>query len=532
MLIKLIFPPYTEVHILNRIYPVPPLGIAVLKSFLERHGYKVEIMDLAIQFQDDDYKVQHNNEKNIDFTTFYDHNRVKKYLNGIRDDPYIDTILDRLLQDITYRDVDLIGFSVIMMPQLLLTLALAKRIKEDTDIKIVLGGPSITLFGNEILKDFSFIDYGIIGDGEMPLLKLVQRLESNRLSEREVPGLIYRMNNSIVINDIVCLDINDVPPPDFDGLPFDRYRRKVDGTSVLVLPYEMGKGCSHNCSFCNRLRLKCTESKSSEKVIRSPKKIVSELRELSKKYNTKFFVFQDNSINRDINYLSFISNALIKTETDIMWDALARPTNFNKKLLNKILEAGCVKLRYGVESGSNKILKHMRKGFSVENVEKVLKNSHKAGIWNHLFFIAGYINENDHDISQTVDFMKRNWNYIDNAHISAYRLTINTPTFTNPEKFGIKYMYPNKNEIYKYSYAFDEVNGLTWEDKQKQQEQSFNILLSTLEDKTKTPFVHIVFYAYSNSNSAKEAKTIIREYTKAYSIKQSKSMLGPAIKKE
>ena len=106
-------------------------------------------------------------------------------------------------------------------------------------------------------------------------------------------------------------------------------------------------------------------------------------------------------------------------------------------LLKKLRKAGGIKLIYGLESASPKLLKYIHKGTTILQVENLLEESHKLGIWNELELISGIPYETKNDEKKTIEFIKRNQKFIDYFHVAKYIL-MNSAITKNPKKYGRK----------------------------------------------------------------------------------------------
>lgn len=414
MKIKLINPPSTDTSFL--FFP-PPLPIATLTSFLCKNGYFVDQDDLNIKCW--------QNKINSSFlrNTYL----IKKYLNNLKN-PYFDYLLERIVNLTTYKSFDIIGISVSHYHQYLISLAIAKKLKEKTNSLIVIGGSFITLLDdstiNEILSKYSFIDYIGIGDGELTLLQLIKHLEG-KCGKKQVPGLVYRYKKNILKNDIYFVDIDEQCIPDYDGLPLDLYKNQPESE----LLYRISRGCTNKCTFCVEPTFKLQ--------IKDVDKILKELKFLVLKYGINRFYFTDNACNLSYAHLQKLCDGLIKNKISIKWRSEARADNLDKELLIKMRKSGCTDLIFGIESGSTRMLEIIKKNIHIGKAEEILKESAKVGINNHLNFIFGYPGEKEKDVKKTINFIKRNIKYINSIKLFSFSLIRNSCIYSNPKEFSI-----------------------------------------------------------------------------------------------
>jgi hypothetical protein len=114
----------------------------------------------------------------------------------------------------------------------------------------------------------------------------------------------------------------------------------------------------------------------------------------------------------------------------------------------------------------------MGKGLNIEQASEVLKDSSQVGIRNEVNFMIGYPYEKEEDIEETVKFIRKNSEYIELMKVACFRLEKGIPLYNNPEKFGIQNLRPIfdiSSRGHDKCFAFDEINGLKWNEKLKQQ---------------------------------------------------------------
>jgi len=391
-----------------------------------------------------------------------------QYINSDKKRYKFQGILDKIIGNMKLSNFDLLGFSLVSGLQFRPSLVLAKSIKEKYNIPIVLGGPFVKLFHNLIdLKKYKFIDYLIISEGELPLLRLVEYLEG-KLNIDKVPSLKYINNNRIITNEIRSINFNDVPVPYFPDIIMKPIISGDEGEfpDNFGIPYELIRGCKNNCMFCTWPRLNKCEFKNIEIAIK-------QLKTLKKMSNFDRFRFIASSANMSPNYLERFCDALIKEKVNIRWICHATP-NINLSLLIKMKKAGCFQVLYGIESGSQKISKAMNKLPSVVAAERCIKDAYSVGIKVVALTIIGYPHETVGDFNQTLKFIIKNKKYFKNTFGFMFCLRENSPIFENPENNGVII----KQDVPTFSpevYAFDEIRGLRWNKKVRQTEKRIKL---------------------------------------------------------
>jgi len=169
--------------------------------------------------------------------------------------------------------------------------------------------------------------------------------------------------------------------------------------------------------------------------------IVRELEFQFNRYNVNYFVVCDNLLNGNAQELERVCDLLIERELPVTWEGQGIPyRKMTFSLLQKMKAAGCCKMQWGLECGSNKLLQNIRKGrlFTVNEAEEVIRSSHEAGIRTELFIMIGLPGENDIEFKKTENFVRRNKMYIDRIKsVNTLHLVHGTDLFDHPEDYGL-----------------------------------------------------------------------------------------------
>lgn len=441
----LVFPP--------QIIPTSaPLGIALLKSYIESSlKEKVKNIDLNLYFHNNVinnllegkfilYNDKEKNRRSIElikkaveifksdnkdffnpeiynpcaneflylFENIFKAN--KPLLNDfIYDKKDISEALLPFTKEITKERPDFVGFSILTIEQIYYVLALAKRLKQEINTKIIIGGAAVRLFPEKFLK-YDFVDFVINGDGEIALKGL---LEGRRAGE--IDNMIYKKNGEIIRNKEEDINMNDMPSPDFSDFNLDDYF-----CPKRVIPILTSRGCYwKKCTFCADY-----DAVSMQYRVKEVSKLIEELRFLKEKYKTDYFYFADEMISPVI--FKKISEALIGKDLQVRYYTQARPRDFDLELLKKMKESGCVAIMWGVESACQRILNLINKGTNTEEIESILKESHKAGIKNAIYAFGGFPTEREEEYNKTIEWLKKNKEYIDLQFTGFFRLTKNS----------------------------------------------------------------------------------------------------------
>jgi radical SAM superfamily enzyme YgiQ (UPF0313 family) len=214
-------------------------------------------------------------------------------------------------------------------------------------------------------------------------------------------GLVWRDGADIVINPPrpFIADLDDLPLPRHDLLPFDRYRAPlVGGPYTFIVP---SRGCPAACRFC----IKHVSYGRSVR-FRSPENVLDEIELLVELGVRKIHMYADLfTVNRD--HVLGICRGITERGLDVRWTCNSRVDFVDPELLQAMHDAGCWMISWGIESADEAMLKRMNKGITPEKVSRALTWSKEAGIMNWGYFIIGLPGETEASIRKTIDFAKR-----------------------------------------------------------------------------------------------------------------------------
>lgn len=329
---------------LNRAQGIyPPLGIAYIASFLEQNGIDVKILDV-------------------------------KALNLTKEETY--GYIER-------ENPDIVGVTS-MTPNWRGALEICEMAKKiEKGILTVVGGSQVSVFPEEVVSN-SCVDVGISGDGEYSMLDLVIR-KRNKL---KIPQLMLGER-------VEMLDV--LPSPARHLLPNKKYWCVIAEHPFTTMI--TSRGCPFNCGFCYSIDRKVR--------FRSAENVVDEMEEVVEKYGFKEIMFYDDVFTLSKKRVTAICKEIISRGLDVCWETPTRVDLINERLLILMQRAGCIRIRYGVESGDANILKLMNKGTTLEQVERAFELTKKTGIETFAYFMIGYVHETTETIRRTISFAKK-----------------------------------------------------------------------------------------------------------------------------
>jgi anaerobic magnesium-protoporphyrin IX monomethyl ester cyclase len=374
----------------------------------------------------------------LNFSTYippYPVDQSRNLLRAVRDPAYnmfLDLFRRIVIPDIEREQPDIVGISIPTLEQMLAGVTLGYLIKEaDLPCHVTVGGPHITMLREAIPQVpifFNWFDSAVVFGGETPLLRLVEAINSDG-DLSQVPNLIYKDGDQIRVTTPQELEKTfDLPLPDFDGLPLDRYL-----APTLVLPLRTARGCYYGkCAFCNV----DYAGPSSYRQLQA-EHIVNQMVTLNKKYGVRHIFFADEAITP--RNLRDMSPLLAEQDPSIYWCGCVRfEKPLTRDMLDNMARGGCCMLLFGLETASEPIMEAMAKGTQLEHMSRILHESTAAGIWNHTFFFFGFPGETIEHAQETVNFIYEHKHAIHSASPGAFALERYSPVHRFPKSFGIK----------------------------------------------------------------------------------------------
>jgi len=410
---------------------IPPQGITQLKSFLEKKGYKVKVIDanIEIEFREIYQKyfntLKHNipesnwgNFYNIGHDVLRNHMMANlNHIQGNKDDEYIKLVdlliyntyfwkldqsqllyldsiisdfyvkLEKYIKDLLEKEKpDVFGLSA-HLGTLGASMAAFKLVKSMySEIRTVVGG---SIFSGELplnSPDFEFfiekapyIDHIIVGEGENLLLNVLNN---------EIP----KTQKVISMKDIKYqrMNLDNIRLPDISDLEIERY------------PYNAGfisRSCPHQCKFCSVAGF---FGEYREKKI---ERAVDQLVELYKRDGYQLFHMLDSLANP---FMTELAKELIERDMSLYMDFYMRVSKevCDPEITHLWRRGGLYRVRLGVETGSPRLLKLMGKEITVDQSRAAIKSLAQAGVKTTTYFVIGFPGETEDDFQQTLDFIE------------------------------------------------------------------------------------------------------------------------------
>jgi len=409
----------------------PPLGISILKSYLEENGYSVTCFDFntlaqqwnvhhqyfarlqalqSVSIQDgysklwhilNDHMLAHMNGTAAGDLMQLLPRIISQY--GMKSEPLVlkdlialveryfrgfEATLFELFDFSQYSHVGTSTYTTSLSSSLYLLRAVKQRFPWITTIMgggvfaddLALGSDNL----DTLIREYPFLDHIVIGEGESLLLKLLRgELKGQRLITSEnVQG--------------VNLDMLEVPIPSFRDFNMQNYYH---------LTIEGARSCPFQCSFCS-------ETIQWGKYRKKPARILAgQMIRLAQSYGNNTFFMGDSLMNP---YIDELSRMLLEKKGQVLYDGYLRADKpvTHRDRAKLWARSGLVRVRMGIESASTRVLGMMDKMTTPQTIAETLKSLTSAGVRTTTYWIVGYPGESQDDFQETLDFIRENHRYI------------------------------------------------------------------------------------------------------------------------
>lgn len=376
-----------------------PQGIAYLSAVLKKAGHTVDLFDFTFVKEKSLSEVHETTHGNsIYIPTEYTLEDL------VAQDPVI-SLGEAFAKKLEEFKPQLICLSV-MSSNFDLGVQLLERESEKIKCPVIAGGVHPTIAPEDTLSK-KIIDYICMGEGELFLLELCEKMESGE-DFTHIDNLGWRDGNKIHLNPLrKFINLDELPPPDWSLFDKRHLFRPFMGKIHTGSFYVMSRGCHYNCSYCvnSSLRKKMKECGSYFRY-QSPQKTISDLKYLNQEFGADWFKFADDSImSFDLDYLQELSDGISKL--NIMFGCSVRPETTTDEKVSLLKEMGCVAMTVGIESGNEELRKtELNRRMSNQAIKEALSIIKKYGIRLSTFNMVGMPEETRENVFETIRLNK------------------------------------------------------------------------------------------------------------------------------
>ncbi len=351
----------------KRPYPLVPIGVCCIASSLRLRGHTVQVLDLC-----------------------FSRNPLPDLQRGLRS----------FAPDAVGLSVRNIDNADMMHPHFYLGFArdCVRTCRQASAAPIIVGGPAFNIDPERVLA-YLEADFGIAGDGESPLVSLLEALEGQEpLSQ--VPGLVRHTGGRVVRAQIHReANVHLLPPPrPHEWIDFDRYSRWG-----APMPIQTKRGCKFQCIYCVYGILEGQRHR-----MRNPEDVAEEMAVLWREARPRSFEFVDSVFNAPESHAKEICEAILRRRLRVPLQTMGiNPAPTSLELFQLMRQAGFEGIICTPESASDLVLERMRKGFGVERIERTAQFVAEVGLPTMWVFLFGGPGENEATVRETLHFIDR-----------------------------------------------------------------------------------------------------------------------------
>lgn len=341
---------------------------------------------------------------------------------------------------------ELINQIITLKPDIIISITGFECFEEDIDearlvkqnfpnTTFVYFGHYATHFPEETLRH-SGADYVIFGEPDLVYSELSDALE-NKKSIEEIEGIAYMRNDQLVVQgqEKRIRNPNELPIPAYDLLPANKYYEPL-----LKNPFGMiqsARGCPYQCNFC-------VKSYGSKLTKLTAERIVEEIKIWQSLFGTKSIRFIDDTFTVNKKRVIELCQLILENNIKIEWACLSRTDNIDRELVQWMHKAGCKRIYFGMESGSQRMMDIYKKNLDIDQALEAFQICRDENVEAAAFFMSGHPDETDADFQKTIDFVKKSALHF--ASFNPLTPYPGTPLFDEMKEALEFSIYPYNNE--------------------------------------------------------------------------------------
>lgn len=385
MKICLVKPPILHKGASFALMPTPPLGLAYIAAVLKAQGHFLQVVDASAE--------------------------DPEAVTLLRDEIYVFGMSKERLVQLVDPETAVFCFSFMFTNNWLYDREVVKEVRKHFPNAILIAGGEHATAAPEFSMNQAPLDYIVLGEGEETIAELITAIEQ-KAEIAAIPGIAYRNEGKIILNNNRkrLKKLEEIPWPAWEIFPLNKYFDNKMTHGVYrghTLPVMATRGCPYTCTFCSNPQM---WGKAYE--MRPPSEFVDELEFLHKTYKVVNFDFYDLTAIMVKEWIVAMCQEILARDLQIFYQLPSgtRAEAIDYEVAQLLFLSGCKNITYAPESGSERVLKSVKKQVEIDAMLASIKYSNKAGMLIHLNMILGFPDDTHKDLWLTLWFLvKCSW---------------------------------------------------------------------------------------------------------------------------
>ncbi|MGC1122779.1 MAG: radical SAM protein [Candidatus Methanofastidiosia archaeon] len=370
--------------------------------------------------------------------------------------------VEETVKEVLSFEPDVVGISITMSPTAPFGKKVAQEVKQTLHIPVIVGGTHATFAAEELVAN-PYIDIVVLHEGEVTFQEILKYLQGDT-NLSTIKGIAFQHDGNTVKTQV------REPLRDLDRIPFPARHLLPDHRIYSRKHILSSRGCVFKCIYCASSAMNQYRWRS-----RSPENVLKEMEIMASMYSSTFYFADDNfPVNRERTLT--LCKKIVETNLSMNWACLSRIEFMDDAdLLQAMARAGCREIFIGAESGSDRVLKKLKRNYTAEDIKRVVKLCNYTGIATTVSFIVGNPFETLEDVRRTFEVAAE----LDTPNVAFHIFTpyIGTQAFASPEAFGLTILSDNPEDFDKNKEPVVETRYLTSEQIMDLYCESFGISL-------------------------------------------------------